>query len=206
MLRKKWHNVLTCPFNFKSWWSFLKLNGHINRITKNISSGSYVISSVKRFLSMNNMKLLYHSLIHSHLSYGTMLWSSASRCWLHKLEISSNKCIKKYNEHTSPLLKKLNILKLQDISRFQLGTFMYNFVHSELPPPLMTLFPQNTDIHGHKMRQSHNPHVEHRQSKNISKTFHQGPKLWNELSRSNKPVNWIHVFTSRSKGNLMEHY
>ena len=53
---------------------------HINRITKNIASGSYAIYSLKRFLSMNNMKLLYHSLIHSHLSYGTMLWSSASRC------------------------------------------------------------------------------------------------------------------------------
>ena len=53
---------------------------HINRITKNIASGLYVMYSVKRFLSMNNMKLLYHSLINSHLSYSTMLWSSASRC------------------------------------------------------------------------------------------------------------------------------
>ena len=76
---------------------------------------------------------------------------------------------------------------------------MYNFVHSELPPPLMTLFTQNTDIHGHKMRQSHNPHVEHRQNKNISKTFHQGPKLWNELPMSTKSVNWIQVFKSRLK-------
>ena len=68
---------------------------HINRITKNIASGSYAIHYVKRFLSMNNMKLLYHSLIHSHLRYnGTMLWSSASQCWLRKLEISSNKCIR----------------------------------------------------------------------------------------------------------------
>ena len=57
---------------------------HINRITKNIASGSYTIYSVKRFLSMNNIKLLYHSLIHSHLNYGTMLWSSAARCWLRK--------------------------------------------------------------------------------------------------------------------------
>ena len=38
--------------------------GHINRITKNIASGSYAIYSVKRFLSMNNMKLLYHIIIH----------------------------------------------------------------------------------------------------------------------------------------------
>ena len=53
---------------------------HINRITKNIANRSYAMYSVKRFLSINNMKLLYHSLIHSHLSYGTTLWSSASRC------------------------------------------------------------------------------------------------------------------------------
>ena len=142
---------------------------HINHITKKIASRSYAIYSVKRFLSMNNMKLLYHSLINSHFSYGTMctvehiLIHCASQCRLRKLEISQKKCIrnicnKKYNEHTSPLFKKLNILKLQDISRFQLGTFMYNFAHSELPPPLVTLFPQNADIHGHSMRQSRNPH------------------------------------------------
>ena len=127
---------------------------HINHIAKKIASGSYAIYSVKIFLSINEMKLLYHNLIHRHLSYGTMLWSSASQCRLRKLEISQKKCIrnicnKKFNEHTSPLFKKLNILKLQDILRFQLGTFMYNFAHSELPPPRMTLFTQNTDIHGH---------------------------------------------------------
>ena len=185
---------------------------HINHIERKIASGSYAIYSVKRFLFMNNMKLLYHSLIHSHLSYGTMLWSSASQYRLRKLEISQKKCIRnicntKYNEHTSRLFKKLNILKLQDISRFQLGTFMYNFARSELPPPLMSLFTQNTDIHGHSTRQSRNPYVEHRQSKNISKTFiHLGPKLWNELPMSTKSVNSIHAFKSRLKRNLMEHY
>ena len=112
---------------------------------------------------MNNMKLLYHSLIHSHLSYGTtcMLWSSASHL---SADPVSLKLVKRnVLEDTSPLFKKLNILKLQDISRFQLVTFMYNFARSELPPPLITLFTQNTDIHGHNTRQSRNPHVEHRQ-------------------------------------------
>ena len=31
-------------------------------------------------------------------------------------------------------------------------------------------------------------------------------KLWNELPMSTKSVNWIHVFKSRLKRNLMEHY
>ena len=40
----------------------------------------------------------------------------------------------------------------------------------------------------------------------VSKTFHQGPQLWNELPMSTKSVNWIHLFNSRLKRNLMEHY
>ena len=63
---------------------------YINYIERKIASGSYAIYSVKRFLSMNNMKLLYHSLIHSNLSYGNMLWSSASQYRLRKLEINQN--------------------------------------------------------------------------------------------------------------------
>ena len=41
---------------------------------------SYVVhmqSSAKRFLSVDNLKSLYFSLVHSHLAYGNMLWGTA---------------------------------------------------------------------------------------------------------------------------------
>ena len=49
----------------------LKWSVHINHVLKRVSSGSYALHSVNRFISRDNMKTLYYSLMHSHLSYGT---------------------------------------------------------------------------------------------------------------------------------------
>ena len=87
----------------------LKWSVHINHVLKRVSSGSYALHSVKRFLSRDNMKTLYYSLIQSHLSYGTLLWGSASQYRLHQLEVIQksvrNICNAMYNAHTGPLFK-----------------------------------------------------------------------------------------------------
>ena len=67
---------------------------HINHITKKIASGAYALQAVKRYLCLDNMKSLYHSLVHSHLTYGTILWGSAFKYRLHKVEILQKKAIR----------------------------------------------------------------------------------------------------------------
>ena len=47
----------------------LEWGDHIDHISKKIASGSYALKTVKRTLSTSNLKLLYHSLIHSHLTH-----------------------------------------------------------------------------------------------------------------------------------------
>ena len=69
----------------------LKWSVHINHVLKRVSSGSYALHSVKIFLSRDNMKTLYYSIIHSHLSYGTLLWGSAFQYRLHQLEVIQKK-------------------------------------------------------------------------------------------------------------------
>ena len=54
---------------------------HIEHIAKKAASGSYAIRSAKRFLSVDNLKSLYFSLVHSHLAYGNMIWGTA---YLHR--------------------------------------------------------------------------------------------------------------------------
>ena len=44
---------------------------------KKIASGFYAINAVKRLLPIHNLRQLDFSLIHSHLSYGLLLWGSA---------------------------------------------------------------------------------------------------------------------------------
>ena len=67
---------------------------HINHITKKIASGAYALQAVRRYLCLDNMKSLYHSLVHSHLTYGTILWGSAFKYRLHKVEILQKKAIR----------------------------------------------------------------------------------------------------------------
>ena len=62
---------------------------HISHVLKGVSSRSYALHSVKRFLSRDNMKTLYYRLIHSHLSYGTLSWGSAFQNRLHQLHGSN---------------------------------------------------------------------------------------------------------------------
>ena len=72
----------------------LEWGDHINHITKKIASRADVLQAVKRYLSLDNMKTLYHSLVHSHLTYGTILWGSAFKYRLNKVEILQKKAIR----------------------------------------------------------------------------------------------------------------
>ena len=57
---------------------------HIDYVAKKIASGSYAINTVKKYLSVRNLKSLYYSFVHSYISYGAMIWSSATKHRLQK--------------------------------------------------------------------------------------------------------------------------
>ena len=74
-------------------WNGIQLNKKnvvkekIVSLSKKIASGTYAINATKRILNAIHLKLLYCSLVHSHLSYGTLIWGSAYKYSLRKLEI-----------------------------------------------------------------------------------------------------------------------
>ena len=103
----------------------LQWGEHINHVLKRVSCGSYALHAVNRFVSKDNMKTLCYSLIHSHLSYGTLIWCSAFQYRLRQLEVIQKKAVRNicnavYNAHTDPLFKQLNVPKLVDIYNAQL--------------------------------------------------------------------------------------
>ena len=83
---------------------------------------------------------------------------------LHKLDISQKKPLRicnraMHNEPSSPLFKKCNILKLQNIYKLQCCKLMYEFLKNNLPTPIMNIFTVNSDIHGHNTRQLNDVHL-----------------------------------------------
>ena len=156
------------------------------------------------------MKTLYYSLIHSHLSYGTMLWGSAFQYRLRQLEVIQKKSVRNickggpcnvgYNAHTSPLFKQLSIPKLNDIYNTQLCKLMFLFTNGTLPCPLQMVFTRNSNVHSYQTRQAHDPHFVARKSSFISKFFmYQVPVAWSNLPLATKSCKTVKSFNYQVK-------
>ena len=91
--------------------------------------------------------------------YGNLLWGNTYKIYIKRIEVLQKRGIRiitnfSYNEPSSPLFKKTNILKVSDIHREHISTFIYRYVHVSLPRPLLQLFHFQYDIHGHHTRHS----------------------------------------------------
>ena len=72
--------------------------------------------------------MLYCSLINSHLCYGILIWGY--EC--HRFE-NIQTLFSKYNAHTEPLFKALDLLTIQDMLDLSTLKFYYRYVHDNLP-------------------------------------------------------------------------
>ena len=111
---------------------------HINHLCNIIARNVGILQELRYFIPAYVLKILYHSLILSHLQYCTLLWANSYYIHLHKLRLSQKKAIRiisntAYRANSGKLFWKLKLLKLDDIMTFQLGTFMNKLKNNKLP-------------------------------------------------------------------------
>ena len=68
--------------------------------------------------------------MHSHLSYGIIIWGSTYKSYLEKLTSLQNKAIRavgsaECNESSCPLYYKFKVLKLYDMNKYELAKFVH---------------------------------------------------------------------------------
>ena len=85
----------------------------------------------------------------------------------------------RYKYPSSPLFKRLNILKLKDLFEQQVKLFMCDFVNKVLPDPLPGIYEYHGDIHGHETRHSTDPKPPNVNTEFIRRSFlYKGPCIW----------------------------
>ena len=108
---------------------YMNWNSHVQKIANKISRTLGVMNRLKRYLPISAMKLMYDSLILSHLQFGItnwgVEWDRISKLQKRALRIMTNS---RYNAHTEPLFKRLYLLKVKDIFDVQCMKFWYKFV------------------------------------------------------------------------------
>jgi hypothetical protein len=126
----------------------LTFKHHVSTISKKLSTSLYFLRNAKHILNEKALKSIYYATFHSHLVYANQLWSCSSDSITKPLALKQKMAIRiitksKYNSHTEPLFKKLNILPLPMLSEFFKIQFMQHFVQKFLPEPLLSMWITN---------------------------------------------------------------
>ena len=106
------------------------------------------MNCLKRYLPLSALKIMYDSLILSHIQFGIICWGFE---WgrLAKLQKRAVRNITnmKYNAHTEPLFKDLHWFDFTDIFDVQCMKLWYKFSNNTLPNYFRSMFQYNTSLY-----------------------------------------------------------
>ena len=97
-----------------------------------------IIAKLSYNLPPNVLLTVYHSLVHVHLIYALPVWATTFPTYLIKLIRLQNKAIRIITK-TSPKDRisqhycRLQILKLNDLYKFEVAKLMHQFTHNKKP-------------------------------------------------------------------------
>lgn len=165
----------------------LNFKYHIDAIQSKVSRSLFAINSAKNFINKKALKTLYNSLVHSHFSYCIPIWSCASKNSIKKLELLQKKAIRtislsKYNAHTVPIFKQIEILPIKEQATFTSLLTMHDYVHQRLPCSFDQIWQRNNFRANRVLRNANVfnvPFVRLESEKHFP--ISSFPRLWNEI-------------------------
>ena len=185
---------------------------HIDCVSKKISCSIGVLNSLKHFLPNHIMVMLYNTLILPHLSYNLLAWGSASYTDIAKLLVLQKKAVRiinntPYNEHSDPLFKKCNILKVTDLYKYQACLFYFKCCKYTVPSYFCNFFTVGSDVHNYNTRNSHNVYKYSNRLK-LSNNFikYSMSNIWNTIPSHIQNIRTVSLFKNKLKKYLVTMY
>ena len=115
--------------------SNLTWSPHQNFIANKLSRICGILFRLKHYISIHILKIIYSSLFMSHLRYGILAWGGQINKRINKLQKQAIRSIpnSKYNSHSTPLFKELELLKADDLFKLSCMTFFYIYKNGTIP-------------------------------------------------------------------------
>ena len=119
---------------------------------KKLNRAVGIIYKIRSDCTQKVLLSLYYSLFHSHLSYGLSVWGKSNDCYLSKLCLLQQKIVhaitfSDFKAHSTPILKKLGILEIKDLFKYNTTSLMLDFDQNNFPKSLSSLFLRRNDVH-----------------------------------------------------------
>ena len=175
----------------------------VNHIASKISSAIGILYVVHKLFPLPILCNLYNTLLLPYLSYANIVWGNCSVTLLNRLLVLQKKAIRlitksSYRAHTAPLFKRMNILNVNSIYIMQLGQFMFQYKHNNLPPVFDDLFILNSSIHSYATRNANSFHIPIARTLFLQKRIpFNGPMLWSHLPPDIKHCSSLYSFKAK---------
>ena len=123
------------------------------KISNKIARTLGIMCRLKKILPAHILRILYNSLILPHLQYSILAWGFKTGR-LEKLQKRAVRIIScnKYNSHTDPLFKNLNLLKLKDLFELNVLKLYYKYKKNILPFYISNIFSDFSVGHSYNLR------------------------------------------------------
>ena len=124
----------------------LSFNSHFKKTYDKMKKGLNGLTIARNILDYRSKMNIYHSLIHSHLSYCALIWiPNISKKQTKMLQTLQKRAIRnifnlKYNSHTSKYFQISKITKIENIFEKESLLLAYKYKEKKLPNAIMNLF------------------------------------------------------------------
>ena len=144
-------NFLGLKLNEKMSWK-----PHVDMISNKVSKYIGVLNRLKRQLPGFILKTIYISIIQSNLNYSITAWGfNCGRLKRIQKKAIRIVCDSKYLGHSTPLLKKAGILRLEDLFKLNMLKWYHKYVNKKLPKYFLDFeIKSQNQIHDHDTRSS----------------------------------------------------
>ena len=182
--------------------SKLSFRDHINLITSKISKYTGILYRIRDRLPLQARMNFYYAFIYPYLIYNVEVWGSTYQTHLVPLIIQHKRVIRtitnsRSRDHTTPLFCKLNLLKFQDIYKFQICVKMFKLI-------------ENGEFQTQQARPTRQNDLLLPEFHRLSLTQHafsyKGPFTWNTLPITIRNIPKIKIFKKTLKTYLLEQY
>ena len=179
----------------------LSWRDHVVELTSKLNKACYAIRTIKPYMSLNVLRMIYFSYVHSVISYGIIFWGSSRYSnSIFKIQKRIIRTVTNTSRRESchPLYKKLQILSLQ--SQYIFSTLIFVIKNRDL-------YLLNSEIHDTNTRLKHNLHLPSTNLTLVQKgVLYSGSKIHNHLPVHIKNLsNDVKHFKSTLKNYLIEH-
>ena len=163
---------------------YMSWSSHAKKVSNKVSRVLGVMNRLKHFLPFSALRLMYQSLVNCHLQFCILAWGyEYNRVYNLQKKALRIMTGSKYNAHTEPLFKQLNIMKLEDSFSLQCLKFYHKFKTNSLPKYFANIFTRNSEIHSYGTRSREQLHYFPFKKTGASKCLrHSVPNLLTEIA------------------------